>query len=104
MILAAFGAGLMPPVGGAGLFPSRAFAAWIRAVAVTAIAAAADDEDLPAGAGQGERYVLLVIAVVLASQVADARGFWTTEAIPATLLSDLWMAPLGCPEPEPCRC
>ena len=100
MILASFGAGLMAAVGGSGLFQTRAFAAWIRAVAVTAIAAPADDEDLPAGTAQCERDVLVVIA----SQVAETGGVWTTEAIPATLLGDLWMAPLGCPEPEPRRC
>ena len=94
MILAAFGAGLMAAVGGAGLFQSRAFAAWLGAVAVPAIAASADDEDLPAWTGQDKCYVLVVLVVVIASQVADDCGFWTTEAIPATLLGDLWMAPL----------
>ena len=94
MIPAAFGTGLMTAVGGAGLLQSRAFAARLGAVAVTAIATSADDEDSPAGAGQSERYVLIVFAVVIASQVADDCGFWTTEAIPATLLGDLWMAAL----------
>lgn len=90
MILASFRAGLMAAIGGTSLFQPRALAAWIGAVAVAAIAASANDKDLPARTCQSERYVLVVIA----SQVADARGFWTTEAIPATLLGDLWMAPL----------
>ena len=75
MIPAAFGTGLMTAVGGAGLLQSRAFAARLGAVAVTAIATSADDEDSPAGAGQSERYVLIVFAVVIASQVADDCGF-----------------------------
>jgi hypothetical protein len=50
MIAATFVTGLMTAIGGAGLLAALALAAWIGAVAVSAIASAADDKDLAAGA------------------------------------------------------